>query len=267
MNKEKKYSHDRYLEILKEAQIYNGTSHCYFCPQCRRYVPKSKSDDPCVFCGQTDWRLDNPLTQDIINTKALKQYMFETFRNTIEPFSQFDKLKWKNGHFFYKKDSAVYDLSDDRKLRVKDVEVWCVSNHGVGGYFLSMCVRWIRQFVHSDGHVTETTCLNFLTFKSPEIYPDSNDDKDDEFYFNLIFGALITNKCSIARVSFKALDEKDKEQTIYAYVETCCETMTLYENSLEGSVGYDHLLKSSFVDLMIALDDFSLIPRYWGYKE
>ena len=79
MNKTEKYSHERYREILRQTQ--DNTVRYAFCHRCRRYMPMEQFDDPCVFCGHTQWDLDNPLKREIINTRVLRQYMFETFKH------------------------------------------------------------------------------------------------------------------------------------------------------------------------------------------
>ena len=260
MNKPEKYSHERYREILRQTQ--DNTGRYAFCHRCQRYMPMEQSDDPCVFCGHTQWDSANPLKREIVNTRVLRQYMFETFKGSVEPFTAFGKRKWKNGHFFYRKAPTA-----EGQRQFCNAELWCVSHHGMNGYFLSMCARWSNRFVCRDGSMEELSFLNFLTFESPALCPDTNTDKDDAFYFDRIFETMVARRHMFHEISFKASNANGQERTVDAHVEICCEDMSLYENALSGSIGYDHLLKLSFTCLMTALDDFTLIPRYWGYKE
>lgn len=40
MNNKKKYSHEQYRDILSKAHKANSELNEYFCPKCRRFVPK-----------------------------------------------------------------------------------------------------------------------------------------------------------------------------------------------------------------------------------
>lgn len=263
----KTYSHDLYRNILKDARIYDGTSNCYFCPDCRRYVPKQDAKAPCIFCGGTRWALENPLTEQIVDTKPLKQYMLETFRNCIEPFTTFDKQKWKNGHIFHKKDTAQRCLSETRDYFLKEKEIWCVSNRGFKGYFLSMCVRWVVFLPQDNDPAPELTYFKYLTLRSPDICADYNEGKDDEFYLDLVFDEYSTSPGDIYRVCFQAIGTDKKKYTEYVDVSNGSESMLLRGNSMMGGFDYDYLLKGGLGELMTCLSDFSLIPRYWGYGE
>lgn len=265
MNKKEVYSHENYREILKEARIYDGTNENYFCTDCRRYVPKKEAGEPCIFCGSTHWNIKNPLIQNIINTDALSQYMYETFRHCIEPFVAFDKLEWKNGNIFYKRYDTKHLINDDKKHFLKEIEMWCVS-HYISDCFLSICVRWTTILKNSNDKPIELTFLRFFTFSSPdEVSSEYNDEKDDEFYFNLIYNELSKDiECKVTKVEFKALDENDKEFDVTAPIHVCSDKMFLADDKLLGGLSTDNLLNHGLTNLCMALSDFTLIPNYWG---
>lgn len=265
MNNPINYTHENYREVMKEARIYDGTNSCYFCPDCRRYIPKKESEDPCVICGSTQWNLDSPLRQKIIDTKVLKQYMFETFKNIIEPFTTFNTQEWKNGNFFYRKDTTERKIKEDKEHLIKDIELWSVSHRGLSAFwFLSLCCRWKEVFIYSDGKISENTYLKYFTFKSPELFYDYNDEKNDEFYLSLIFDEIVSTRCRPSQLCFKTRDESNNDKDTYAYIINCCESMHLYPDEMIGSLYAEQLAKGDFTHLMTALDDFTLIPRYWG---
>jgi len=251
---------------MKEAEIYTGKSKCYFCVGCHRYIPKQESKDPCPFCGEKEWHLKNPLIYDIINTEPIITMMFQTFRHCIEPFTGFEKQGWKNGNIFYKISEEERNCKEDEKHKFKDVEMWCISHHGFGGYFLSLCLRWKEIFIHSDKTSIEVDKLQFLTFKTPKLFYDNNQEKDDSFYFNLIFNEALERRGHISQLSFNAVKEDGQNYKAYAYVTRCGESMTLYPDILLGMLYSEQLAKNELPELMTALDDFTLIPRYWGYK-
>lgn len=265
MKEKEQYSPENYRNLLKKARIWDGTHNKYFCPNCKRYVPKKQATDPCFFCGNTNWQLKSPLVEKIINTDALLQYMYETFQYCIKPFVGFDKLKWKNGCFFYKKNDNRQKIKEGTSSSFKDTEVWCVSCHGFETYFLSICVRWTNVFI-SDSKTIEATFLRYLTFESPDVIPfDNNIEIDDEFYFNIICKELFTNpQDQITRLEFKALDEHNREFKVHTQVNVCCEAMSLFNDVLIGGLDTKELLRGSLTDLCMVLDDFSLIPDWWG---
>lgn len=265
MEEKEQYSPENYRNLLKKAHIWDGTHNKYFCPNCKRYVPKKQAAAPCIICGNTNWQLKNPLVEKIIDTNALLQYMYETFQYCIKPFVEFDKLIWKNGCFFYKKSDNGQKIKEGTSPFLKDMEVWCVSSLGFETYSLSICVRWTNVFI-SDSKIIEATFLRYLTFESPDVVPfDNNYEKDDEFYFNMICEELFTNpQGQVTGLDFKAFDEYNREFKVHAPVNVCCEAMSLFNDVLIGSLDIKELLRGSLTYLCMALDDFSLIPGWWG---
>lgn len=265
MRNKETYSHENYRSILKEARIWEGTNDSFFCTGCRRYVPKKEAGEPCIFCGSTHWNIKNPLIQSIINIDVLTQYMYETFRYCIEPFVAFDRLEWKNGNIFYKRDDTKHLINDDEDHFLKEIEMWCVS-HCITDCFLSICVRWTTILINSNGKPVELTFLRFFTFSSPdEVSSEYNNDKDDEFYFNLIYNELFkTIECKVTRVDFKALGEDDKEFNVTAPVYICSDKMILSDDKLLAGLSTDNLLNHGLTNLCMALSDFALIPNHWG---
>lgn len=264
MNNKQKYSHEYYRNLLREARIWDGTHNCYFCPDCRRYVPKKKSDDPCIFCGSTNWDLKNPLIHEIINTQPLKKYMYETFRHCIEPFTTFSKQKWEKERFFYKKDATKRYLSENEKYYIRAMELWCASYRCHSGYSLSLCMRWIAG--DGDGNCTpcERTYIKYLTFRTPKLYMDYNEEKDDEFFFNLIFDQLLSSHTHNNQIAFKAINENREEYDAFSYIVYCHDDMILWHDNFSVCLYGEQLLQGHIIHLMTALDDFSRLPQYWG---
>ena len=105
----------------------------------------------------------NPLIQNIINIDVLTQYMYETFRHCIEPFVAFDRLEWKNGNIFYKRDDTKHLINDDEDHFLKEIEMWCVS-HCITDCFLSICVRWTTILINANGKPRRANFSEILYF-------------------------------------------------------------------------------------------------------
>ena len=69
----------------------------------------------------------------------MTQYMYETFRHCIEPFVAFDRLEWKNGNIFYKRDDTKHLINDDEDHFLKEIEMGS-KNALVKKRII--CVRW-----------------------------------------------------------------------------------------------------------------------------
>ena len=263
MSEKKEYSPALLRSILEDM----GSYRIYFCPQCRRYVPKEDSDTPCPFCGSTQWCLEDPVKEAIIDRHALHRYLFGIFSDCIEPFRDFGKKPMKNGNMYYRSDKTVRHNSEDGRFWIGKTEMWAVSNHGFGGYTLSLCVRWTAVMVYEDGSRKETVYLRIAHFSAPELAPDYNGDKTDDFYFMALFRQSLLSWGYVQGVEFEALDDKGRKYTAYGLVDNCTELLMQQEHGVVGGINSRHLLEGSLPRLMTALFDFSLIPLYWGYKK
>ena len=95
---------------------------------------------------------------------------------------------------------------------------------------------------------------------------DCADKYDDRFFFNLIFNEACIRRGYISQLCFKASNAEKKDFDAYVYVQSCCESMSLYNDCLIGTLYSQQLADGEFTWLMTALDDFTHIPRYWGSK-
>lgn len=259
------YTHANYRDLLKDAEIYNGKNKCYFCPDCKRYVPKNDCSQPCPFCGSINWKLDNPLVNEIINTKKLQQYMFETYKTCIEPFTNFEMQQLKNGKLFHRISSEIIKINtEDVLFHFTNMELWCVSFQSVTGWFLSFCLKWNEIHTHQNmEEKSRNPKVKFLTIKVN--YKDRGGDFDDEFYFNLTWETLLKEGYYINQLWYDGVDyHSEKKKKICLQILSCCEAMNIHNDKFSGYL-YPQQLKGAFSDLITALSDFTLIPLYWGY--
>lgn len=264
----KEYSHANYRNLMKESEIYSGKNNCYFCPGCKRYVPKEDCSQPCPFCGSTEWNLDSPLVNEIINTGKLKEYMFETYKACIEPFTGFEMQCWKNGKFFHRISPEIIRIDKEHSpYHFKDMELWCVSHHGIGGCFLSFCLKWTEIYTYRGGEeIDYPPKVKFLTVKVS--HEEKGGDFDDDFYFNLTWETLLKEGHHACQLWYNGVDyHTEKKKKICVWIHSCCEAMDKYDDKFSGCLYPEQLNKGDFTHLMIVLDDFTLIPRYWGYED
>lgn len=249
----------RYLDLLEKKP--NGDS-LYFCPVCRLHVPKQTPDGPCPMCDSSLWNIDNPLTDNIIDTSVLKQYMLETFRGCIKPFAVTGKQTWGDTSFLYRKDDSSHPIGNGRDGCIEKIEMWRIARLTDNGYCLSLCVRWTETFRCSCQN-TSITFLKFMTARTT-LFSWENDDMTDTVCCSHIFSRLPEYLAGGSpSASYEITDGREKVHYAHIDMDDCCEPMLLAGNRLSGGLNTRHLLSGGLTELYWILRDFSHIPYCW----